>query len=94
MWGRRVSAEAFLRTSAIRNDRVLCEQEGHENGNAFYGTQGRMIFGKHNGWQLFGPRNKLIEEMRGSVSLEAHHRNFLDCIRNGNTPNAKKIDNE
>jgi predicted dehydrogenase len=63
-------------------------QEGHENGNAFYGTKGMMIFGKHNGWQLFGPRNKLIEEMRGSLSLEPHHRNFLDCIRSGKQPNA------
>jgi predicted dehydrogenase len=63
-------------------------QEGHENGNAFYGTQGLMIFGKHNGWQLYGPRNKLIEEMRGAINLEAHHRNFLDCIRNGQVPNA------
>jgi predicted dehydrogenase len=63
-------------------------QEGHENGNAFYGTQGVMIFGKHNGWQLYGPRNKLIEEMRGEISLEAHHRNFLDCIRSGQTPHA------
>jgi predicted dehydrogenase len=63
-------------------------QEGHENGNAFYGTQGLMIFGKHNGWQLYGPRNKLIDEMRGSISLEAHHRNFIDCIRSGKSPNA------
>ena len=63
-------------------------QEGHENGNAFYGTQGVMIFGKHNGWQLYGPRNKLVDEMRGEISLEAHHRNFLDCIRSGKSPNA------
>jgi predicted dehydrogenase len=32
-------------------------QEGHENGNAFYGTKGYMIFGKGTGWQVFGPRN-------------------------------------
>jgi hypothetical protein len=47
-----------------------------------------MIFGKHNGWKLYGPGNKLIEELRGEISLEAHHRNFLDCIRSGNMPNA------
>ncbi len=63
-------------------------QEGHENGNAFYGTKGLMVLGKHNGWQLYGPRNTLIEEMRGSVNLEAHHRDFLDCIRDGKTPRA------
>jgi len=63
-------------------------QEGHENGNAFYGTQGMMIFGKKDGWQLFGPRNKLIEEMKGSLSVVPHQRNFFDCIRNGVSPNA------
>jgi hypothetical protein len=63
-------------------------QEGNENGNAFYGTQGLMILGKHSGWQMFGPRNKLIEEMRGGISLEAHHQDFVDCIRGGATPRA------
>lgn len=63
-------------------------QEGHENGNAFYGTKGLMIFGKGAGWQLYGSRNKLIEEMRGTLSLAPHHRNFLDCIRSGKPPNA------
>jgi predicted dehydrogenase len=58
-------------------------QEGHENGNAFYGTKGMMIFGKKSGWQMFGPKNKLIEDMHGSLSLEAHHRNFLDAVRDG-----------
>jgi predicted dehydrogenase len=56
-------------------------QEGNENGNAFYGTKGMMIFGKHAGWQLFGPRNKLIEEMKGQLDLSLHHRNFFDGIR-------------
>ena len=63
-------------------------QEGHANGNAFYGTKGLMIFGKKTGWQMLGPRNKLIEEMHGSLSLEAHHRNFLDAIRSGKPPHA------
>ena len=63
-------------------------QEGHENGNAFYGTKGMMILGKKDGWQLFGPRNKLIEQMDGSLSLVPHHRNFFDCIRSGKSPNA------
>jgi predicted dehydrogenase len=57
-------------------------QEGHENGNAFYGTKGLMIFGKHNGWQLYGSRNKLIEEVKGKLDLSLHHRNFFDAIRN------------
>ena len=63
-------------------------QEGHENGNAFYGTKGMMLFGKKGGWQLYGPRNKLVEEMSGALSLAPHHRNFFDCMRNGKAPNA------
>jgi hypothetical protein len=29
-----------------------------------------------------------MQEMRGSLSLEPHHRNFLDCIRGDKQPNA------
>ncbi|MSR32024.1 MAG: Gfo/Idh/MocA family oxidoreductase [Gemmataceae bacterium] len=64
-------------------------QEGHENGNAFYGTQGMIILGKGAGWQMFGPKNKLIEEMKGKFDLPAHQQNFLDCVRSGNVPNAE-----
>ena len=40
-------------------------QEGYENGNAFYGTKGMMLLGKRGGYKIFGPRNKLIEEVYG-----------------------------
>ena len=63
-------------------------QEGHENGNAFYGTDGYMILGKQKGWQLFGPRNEPRESMEGRPDLRAHHRNFFDAIRRGATPHA------
>jgi predicted dehydrogenase len=63
-------------------------QEGHENGNAFYGTEGMMILGKHDGWKLFGPRNQLRESMQGSPDLRAHHRDFFDHVRNGRRPHA------
>jgi predicted dehydrogenase len=63
-------------------------QEGHENGNAFYGTEGMMVLGKGRGWQLFGPRNELRESMDGRPDLRAHHRNFFDSIRNGQAPHA------
>lgn len=56
-------------------------QEGHENGNAFYGTKGMMILGKRTGWQLYSERNKLVDEETGSVDLIAHHDDFLDCVR-------------
>jgi predicted dehydrogenase len=64
-------------------------QEGLENGNAFYGTQGMMILGKRGGFKIFGPRNKLIEEVAGgSPDLAAHHQNFIDCVRSGAKPHA------
>lgn len=63
-------------------------QEGYENGDAFYGTKGMMILGKHGGWKLYGPRNKLIDQMDGRLESSIHHRNFLDCIKTGELPNA------
>lgn len=63
-------------------------QEGHENGNAFYGTQGMLVLGKRTGWQLFGPKNKPRESMKAVALGEPHHRNFIRCIRSGQSPNA------
>lgn len=64
-------------------------QEGFENGDAWYGTDGMLILGKTGKYQLFGPRNKLIEESTGAgPDLAAHHKNFLDCIQSGQRPNA------
>jgi predicted dehydrogenase len=63
-------------------------QEGHENGDAYYGTQGCMIFGKAKGWQIFGKKNAPGEAMEGKIDLDAHHQNFFDCIRTGARPNA------
>lgn len=63
-------------------------QEGHENGNAFYGAKGMLVLGKGKGWELFGPRNESREKMSGRPDGSAHHRNFLDCIKDGRPPNA------
>lgn len=64
-------------------------QEGYENGNAFYGTKGMMIFGKKEGWQVFGPQNKPGPAMTdGKFDSTPHHRDFLDAIRKNRHPNA------
>ncbi len=64
-------------------------QEGWENGNAFYGTEGMLVFGKRGGYKIVGPRNKLIEEATfGGPDLAAHHANFMDCIKSGERPHA------
>jgi len=58
-------------------------EHGAENGNAFYGTKGMMILAKNGGWTILKG-----ESRKGSVSVPAHHQNFLDCIRNDAKPNA------
>jgi predicted dehydrogenase len=63
-------------------------QEGHENGNAFYGTKGMMILGKKSGWQVVLERNEPGPRKEGTFSLPDHHQNFFDCIRSGQRPNA------
>jgi predicted dehydrogenase len=63
-------------------------QEGYENGNAFYGTKGMLILGKHGGWQVFGPKNEAREKMSGNVESTPHHRDFLEGIKSGRRPNA------
>ena len=62
-------------------------QEGHENGNAFYGTKGMMILGKKTGYQLFGERNNLKDKGEGNFNDAHHGRDFLDAIKQGKTPN-------
>ena len=65
-------------------------QEGHENGCAWYGTKGMVVGGKSKGWQIFGERNKLIEEIKppSGPDLAAHHDNFIRGIREGTALNA------
>ncbi len=60
--------------------------EGHENGNAFYGTDGYLVLGKRNGWQLFGPKSEPRQSMAGLPLGPEHHRNFLASIRSGELP--------
>ncbi|HZZ79532.1 MAG TPA: Gfo/Idh/MocA family oxidoreductase [Gemmataceae bacterium] len=64
------------------------KMEGYENGCAFYGTNGMFIVGHSEGWRLYGPRNKELKTMAGRADLPAHHRNFFQCVRNGNRPAA------
>src|SRR5436190_10168677 len=67
-------------------------QEGHENGNAFYGTKGMLLLGKKSGFQVYGPKNKLLKSVDGEVALPLHHQNFLDCVRGSGTPNCEALE--
>ena len=54
-----------------------------------YGTKGFMYLGRHGGgWQAFGKDMNLLAEKTGYFPDEAHHRNFIDCIRSRKIPNA------
>ncbi len=62
-------------------------QEGEENGCAWYGTEGMVVGSKKGGWKIFGPKNRLIEEVRGDgVDLAGHHENFLRAARGEGKP--------
>ncbi|MFM7151645.1 MAG: Gfo/Idh/MocA family protein [Gemmataceae bacterium] len=63
-------------------------QEGYENGNAFYGTKGVLILGKNGGWRVEGERNRPGRSAKGSPDLQAHHDNFLACVKSGQKPHA------
>jgi predicted dehydrogenase len=54
-----------------------------------YGAKGVMFLGRHGGgWQVFGKDSELLAEKTGYFPDEAHHRNFIDCIRSRKTPNS------
>jgi predicted dehydrogenase len=63
-------------------------QEGFENGNAFYGTKGQMVLGKGGGWKILQARDKLVEQMKGTFDLNAHHSNFFEAVRGDKASNA------
>jgi predicted dehydrogenase len=78
----------------IFEQRIWCPyvQEGYENGEAFYGTDGVLVMGHSIGWKLYGPRGKLLAERTGGADLVAHHQNFFDAIRNPSTSLNASVD--
>ena len=60
-------------------------------GNEFIGTKGRMFISKRGKFEVFGDRNVRVDsKLKGGTKAEVefNHQNWLDCIRNGGTPNA------
>ncbi|MDR1160960.1 MAG: Gfo/Idh/MocA family oxidoreductase [Tannerellaceae bacterium] len=54
-----------------------------------YGTKGVMFLGRHGGgWQVFGNDWELLAEGKGFFPDEAHHKNFIECIRSRKETNA------
>jgi predicted dehydrogenase len=62
-------------------------EHGFENGNVFYCENGYMLLGA-GGWRVFGERDAAGPTSGGSERDEAHVRNFLECVRSRDQPNA------
>jgi predicted dehydrogenase len=65
---------------------------GVDNGNAFYGTEGYMIFSRRGYFRVYlGRDEKEGPALRGkeySQNAQAHVANFVDCVRTRKEPNA------
>lgn len=61
--------------------------EGSMFGIGFYGEGGSIII-DGSSYKLYDAQDKLVEELTGSGSDAPHLKNFLDCIRSGERPNA------
>jgi predicted dehydrogenase len=59
--------------------------EDQTNGVIFHGDKGTLIF-NGNGWEVRGGDG--AKEKAGVDIVSNHVRNFLDCVRDGKTPNA------
>ncbi|MFP4055983.1 MAG: Gfo/Idh/MocA family protein [Candidatus Brocadiia bacterium] len=55
----------------------------------FYGSDLMMILGRHGGgWVVMTSGGKVVEKVYGRPGDEPHARNFLDCVRSRQRPNA------
>jgi len=54
-------------------------QDADGNSTFFYGTKGMMAIGRS--IRIFGPKNKLLREVKPSSGDGAHQRDFLDAIK-------------
>ena len=54
-------------------------QDAEGNSTFFYGAKGMMSVGR--GIRIYGPKNKLVREVKPSSGDGLHQRNFLDAIK-------------
>jgi predicted dehydrogenase len=71
------------------NEELFPEWRTNATRIEIYGTKGVMFLGRHGGgWQVFGNDWELLDEGKGFFPDEAHHKNFIGCIRSGKETNA------
>ena len=60
---------------------------GFDSGNAFYGTEGMMVFSRRGYFQVYlGRQREEGPGMRGGAGRPQHLFNFLDCLRSREQP--------
>jgi predicted dehydrogenase len=59
--------------------------DGMEAGTAFYGSDGTLVV-DGGGWKVFGNKDEVVAS--GKAAGGSHARNFLECIRSRQRPNA------
>jgi hypothetical protein len=63
--------------------------DGFDSGNAFYGTEGYMIFSRRGYFQVYlGPKAEKGPSVRGGAGHPEHLLNFIDCVRTRKEPAA------
>src|SRR6185503_1231897 len=62
-----------------------------DSGAEYIGTKGRMFLSKRGKFEVRGERNAPLEAKLDGVpksEVRQHFQNWIDCIKNGATPNA------